>query len=177
MGMRTRHTFAISLRSPAFPPRRGFSLVPPIGLAPAGAVVVFGAYGVETVIEGFTDAEELAVLASIPASEAALPVPLALAPVPAPSLLASAEPSANALVVAVRAVVSTEPSESASMCALAEAEPSPTELAETSTLADEDADAVPSAPVLAAEPLASAPADPAMTPPPNVETSMSASAA
>ncbi len=26
MGMRTRHTFAISLRSPAFTPRRGFSL-------------------------------------------------------------------------------------------------------------------------------------------------------
>jgi hypothetical protein len=131
---------------------------------------------VETVIEGLTDADELAVLASIPASEAALPVPLALAPVPDPELLASPEPSANALVVAVRAVVSTEPSESASMCDVADAEPSPTELAETSTLADEDAFAVPSVPVLVSELAVSAEAAPLIEPPPRVETEMVASA-
>ena len=130
----------------------------------------------ETTIEGFTDADELAVSASIPASEAALPVPLALAPVPAPALLASAEPSANALVSAVRAVVSTEPFESASMCEVAEAEPSPAELAETSTLADEDPVAVPSLPVLVSELVVSAEAEPLIEPPPRVETEMAASA-
>src|SRR5882724_2603510 len=159
---------------PPVPPLDPLSaLVPPL----VSPLVPVGAAAVETPIEGFTDAEELAVLLSIPASEAALPVPLALAPVPAPLLLAVALPSANAFVSAVRALVSTEPSESASMCALAEAEPLPTELAETSTLADDAAEAEPSLPVLAAEPEASAAADPPMTPPPEVETSMSASAA
>ena len=63
----------------------------------------------ETVTAGFTLADELAVLASIPASEAPSPVPLALAEVPAPSLLAVAVPSENAFVEAVLPVVSTEP--------------------------------------------------------------------
>jgi hypothetical protein len=159
---------------PVPPPDPLSALVPPLAPPPAS---VDAAAGVETPTDGFTDADEFAVLASIPASEAAAPVPLALAPVPAPTLLASAEPSAKALDSAVRAVVSTDPSESASICALAEAEPSPTELAETSTLADDDAEAAPSVPVLAAEPDASAAADPPITPPPVVETSMSASAA
>lgn len=155
------------------PPEPLSALVPPLALPPPESV---GAAAVETPIDVFTDADEFAVLASIPASEAALPVPVALAPVPAPSLLASAEPSAKALVSAVRALVSTEPSESASMCDVADAEPSPTELAETPTLADEDADAVPSSPVFVAEPDALAAALPLMIPPPRVETEISASA-
>jgi hypothetical protein len=154
------------------PPAPPSALVPPLVSPP----VSVAAAAVETSIDVFTAADEFAVLASIPASEAALPVPVALAPVPAPSLLASALPSAKALVSAVRAAVSTEPSESASMCAVADAEPSPIELAETPTLADEDADAVPSSPVFVAEPEASAAALPLMMPPPRVETSMLASA-
>jgi hypothetical protein len=134
-------------------------------------------YGVETVTAGFTLADELAVLASIPASEAPSPVPLALAEVPAPSLLAVAVPSENAFVEAVLPVVSTEPSESASTLAEADAEPSPTDVADTSMLADEDAEAVPSVPVLVLELAAAADAFPVMEPPPVVTASTSPSAA
>jgi hypothetical protein len=158
------------------PPEPLSALVPPALVSPPEPSPDVGAAAVETEIDGFTDADEFAVLLSMPASEAAAPVPLALAPVPAPSLLAAAEPLANALVAALRSVVSTEPSDDASICAVAEAEPSPTELAETSTLADEDAEAAPSVPVLAAEPAASADAAPLIVPPPRVETLIAASA-
>jgi len=49
-------------------------------------------------------------------------------------------------VEAVLPVVSTVPSESASTLAEADAEPSPTDVADTSMLAEEDAEAVPSVP-------------------------------
>ena len=49
------------------------------------------------------------------------------------------------------------------MCAVAEAEPSPTELADTSAFAAEDAEAVPSVPVLVAAPVAAAAAVPPMS--------------
>jgi hypothetical protein len=160
---------SVPVPSPDPPP---VLVVPPV----VPAVVAVTA-GVETDTDGFTDADELAVLPSIPASEAAAPLPLALADVPGPLLLAVASPSANALVEATPVAGSTEPSELASMCAKADAEPSPTDVADTSTLAEEDAEAVPSRPVLVAEPAVSAAAVPVIAPPPAVETSMSASAA
>jgi hypothetical protein len=96
--------------------------------------------------------------------------------VPAPLLLAVAAPLANASVDAVLVVVSTAPSDVASMCAAAEAGPSPTEFADTFAVADEDAEAVPSVPVLVAAPWAAAAAVPPITPVPKVETLMAASA-
>lgn len=132
--------------------------------------------GVETDIVVFTADDEFAVLASIPASEAALPVPPALADVPGPSLSAVASPSANELVEAVLSVVSTDPSELASIWEEADAEPVPADAADTSTLAAEDAEAVPSLPVLAVEPAASTATVPLIEPPPTVETSTSPSA-
>jgi hypothetical protein len=86
-------------------------------------------------------------------------------------------PSENELLEAVLPVVSTEPSELESICARADAEPSPTDAADRSTLADEEADAVPSLPAgFAAEPAASTATVPLIVPPPDVETSMSPSA-
>ena len=120
--------------------------------------------------------DEPAVLASIPASEAASPAPLALADVPSPLLLAVTFPSENELVEAVLPVVSTEPSESESMCPDADAEPSPTDAADTSRVADEDAEAVPSVPVLVTEPAASTDAALVIEPPPFVAASASPSA-
>jgi hypothetical protein len=154
---------------PELPPEPLSALVAPPVPPPFVALVKAG---VETFTDTFTDADEFDVLAPIPASEAAVPLPVALAPVPAPLLLAVAVPFENASVVAVPAPVSTEPSEPELTAALAEAEPSPTELADTPTLADEDAEALPS--VLVAVPVAFAAADPPMTPPPVVETLMSA---
>lgn len=139
--------------------------------------VVLVRVGVETDTDGLAVAVELAVLASIPASAAAAPVPLAAAPVPAPLLLAVALPLANASVDAVLLVVSTDPSDDASTCALAEAEPSPTEFPDTFTVADEDAEALPSVPVLVIALWAAAAAVPPMTPPPVVFRLMAASAA
>jgi len=149
-------------------------LAPP--LPPPAARVVLVRAGVETDTDGLTVAVEFDVLASIPASAAAVPVPPAAAPVPAPLLLAVAAPLANASVDAVLVVVSTAPSDVASMCAAAEAEPSPTEFADTFAVADEDAEAVPSVPVLVAAPWAAAAAVPLITPVPKVETLMAASA-
>jgi len=146
--------------------------VVPVVSPPVVALVVVGAAAVETFTDTFTDADAFDVLAPIPASEAAVPLPVALAPVPAPLLLAVAVPSENASVVAVPAPVSTEPSELELTSELAEAEPSPVELADTPTVADEDAEALPS--VLVAVPVALAAADPPMTPPPVVSTLMSA---
>jgi len=146
--------------------------VVPLVSPPVLALVVTGAAGVETFTDTFTPADEFDVLAPIPASEAAVPLPAALAPVPAPLLLAVAVPLENASVVAVPAPVSTDPSDPELTVALAEAEPAPVELADTPTLADEEAEALPS--VLVAVPVAFAPADPPMTPPPVVETLMSA---
>lgn len=108
----------------------------------------------------------------MPASAAAVPVPLALAAVPEPSLLASAGPTASAFVAAVRAAVSTEPSVSVMMSAVADAEPLPTEFATTSALAEDDADTFPSEPVLMVESDVSAEALPLMAPPPEVERPM-----
>src|SRR5262249_14179443 len=132
-------------------------------------------HGVETDTAGFTLADELAVLASTPASEAALPVPVELADVPEPSLLASPLPSANELESAAPVVASVDASELASICASADAAPSPTEVAPTSTLAEDDAEAVPS--VLEIEAAAVADPVPLIEPPPVVESSISASAA
>jgi hypothetical protein len=121
-----------------------------------------------------TDAEELTVLSSIPASAAASPAPSALAEVPAPSLFAAALPSASESAVAVPLAASVDELESASMCALADAEPSPDEAADTSTVEDDDAEAVPSS--LVAELVPVAVPVPLIEPPPVVETSTSASA-
>src|SRR5262245_6406822 len=99
--------------------------------APGSAVAVASG----TDIDGFTDDEADDVLSSMSASAAALPVPAALADVSSPLLLASAVPSANELVSVVLSVVLTEPSEPASMWAEAEAEPSPADAAERSTVA------------------------------------------
>jgi hypothetical protein len=154
--------------SPLVPPDPVVPLVSPLVVA----LVVVGPAGVETFTDTFTDADELDVLAPIPASEAAVPVPVALAPVPAPLLLAEAVPFENASVVAVPAPVSTEPSDLELTVELAEADPSPTELADTPTVADEDAEALVS--VLVAVPAAFAEANPLITPPPVVETPMSA---
>jgi hypothetical protein len=55
---------------------------------------------------------------------------------------------------------------------VAEAEPSPTEFADTSAVAEEDADTSPSEPVLAVEADVSAEALPSMVPPPEVERLM-----
>ena len=116
-------------------------------------------------------------LASIPASEAALPVPVELADAPSPLASAVPLPSANEFVEAVRSVTSVEPSVSASMCARADAEPSPEDAAETSTLAEELAEAEPSSPSdRVAEPEVSEDAVPLIEPPPVVETSILASA-
>jgi hypothetical protein len=145
------------------------ALVPP----PVSLVVEVVA-GVETFTDTFTPADELDVLAPTPASDAAAPVPLALAPVPAPVLLASASPSENASVVAVPAPVSTLADDPEKTAASAEAEPVPTEFAETPTLADDDAEALPSVLVSVFDALA--PADPPMTPPPVVLTLISATA-
>ena len=112
----------------------------------------------------------------MPASEAASPAPLALADVPSPLLLAVTFPSENELVEAVLPVVSTEPSESESMCPDADAEPSPTDAADRSRLADEDAEAVPSVAVLVAELAASTDAVLVIEPPPIVAASTSPSA-
>lgn len=170
----------VPLSSPAVlpplpPPDPVSALVAP-PLPPPAAVVAVSA-GVETDTDGLAVAVELDVLASIPASAAAVPVPPAAAPVPAPLLLAEAVPLANASVDVLLAVVSTEPSDVASVCAIAEAEPSPTEFADTFAVADEDAEALPSVPVLVAAPWAAAAAVPPITPLPKVETLMAASAA
>src|SRR5262249_48282029 len=114
----------------------------PVPEVPAVPVVAAG-----TEMLGLTDADAPEVLASIPASEEAVPVPLALADVVSPLLSAVASPSAKASVAAVRPVVSTDPSEVESMWADAEAEPSPDDAAETSRDAEDDAEAVPSLPV------------------------------
>lgn len=158
---------------PPLPPPEPLSALVAPPVVPLPAVVLVTA-GVETFTDTFTDADEVEVLAPIPASEAAVPVPVALAPVPAPLLLAVAVPSENASVLAVPAPVSTDPSEPELTSALAEADPSPVELADTPTLAAEDAEALPS--VLVAVPAALAEADPPMTPPPVVSTLMSATA-
>jgi len=158
---------------PPLPPPEPLSALVASPVVPLPAVVLVTA-GVEEFTDTFTDADEFEVLAPIPASDAAVPVPVALAPVPAPLLLAVAVPLENASVLAVPAPVSTDPSESELTSALAEADPSPTELADTPTLAAEDAEALPS--VLVAVPAAFADADPPMTPPPVVSTLMSATA-
>jgi hypothetical protein len=138
--------------------------------------VVGAAAGVETDTDGFTDELADDVLLSMVAAPAPLPVPLALADVPGPSLFAVASPSANESVAVLLSVVFTEPSEPASMCAEAEAEPSPTELADRSAWAADEADAVPSLPVLVLEPEVSTATVPVIVPPPVVETSVSPSA-
>jgi hypothetical protein len=79
------------------------------------------------------------------------------------------------LVSAVPAAASVEASESASTCDEADAEPSPTEVPATSTLAEDVAATLPSS--LVAELAASAAAVPLIDPPPVVSSSMSASAA
>jgi hypothetical protein len=162
---------------PPLPPPDPVSalVAPPLPPTLAARVVLVRA-GVETDTDGLAVAVELDVLASIPASAAAVPVPPAAAPVPAPLLLAEAVPLANASVAVLLAVVSTEPSDAASVCAIAEAEPSPTEFADTFAVADEDAEALPSVPVLVAVPWAAAAAVPPITPLPKVETLMAASA-
>ena len=147
-------------------------LVPPPLVPPPVPPVA----AVPTAIDGLAVDDELVVFASIPASEAAAPVPSALAPVSSPLLFASASPSASESVAAVLAVVSTEPSETESVCEVAEAEPSPAEFADTFAVADDDAEAVPSLPVEAAVAAADADAVPLISPPPVVVTSMAASA-
>jgi hypothetical protein len=109
--------------------------------------------GVGTATAGLTDADEFAVLLSIPASDAASPVPLA-APDASPVLSAEANPSAKELAAAVLLVASVDPSESASICAVADTKPSPEEFADTSTVEDDDADAVPSSLVVEVLPVA-----------------------
>jgi hypothetical protein len=131
---------------------------------------------VETDTDGFTDEDADEVLASMVAEPVPLPVPLALAEVPGPSLLAVASPSANESLAALLPVVSTEPSEPASICADDEAEPSPTEVADRSTCAEEEAEAVPSSPVLSIEPEVSTVTAPVIEPLPEVLTSVSPSA-
>src|SRR5882672_9927626 len=112
----------VPLPSPAVLPPLPSPDPPAPLVSPPVALVVVGAAAVATDTDGLAVADELDVLASIPASAAAAPVPPAAAPVPAPLLLAVALPLANASVDALRAVVSTEPSDVASVCALAEAE-------------------------------------------------------
>src|SRR5882724_6261328 len=168
---------AASVRAAAGPvpmPLEPVALSAPV--SPAVAVVPVVAAGVETPIAGFTSAEAADVLLSMPASAAAAPVPLALADVPGPSLSAVASPLAKASALEVRAVVSTEPSELASIWAAADAEPSPTEVADRSMLADEEAEAAPSVPVLALAPAVSTLTVPVIAPLPVVETSVSPSA-
>src|SRR5262249_15161623 len=92
--------------STGLPPREG---------SPAAVQAACRRYGVETVTAGFTAEEALVVLASMPASEAAAPLPLALAEVPEPELSASALPSAKLSEEALRVPVSTVPSESESI--------------------------------------------------------------
>src|SRR5262245_4215246 len=192
-GVAHRRTAARSKKAPGFAPRLGFPwwevflhrwrsgpLLPSEPDRVENPNLFHGhhsvGYGAGTVIEGLTDAEELAVASvSSPASAAAFPAPLALADVPSPSLLASALPLANELLSAVPAAASVDPSEPASICAKADAEPSPAEVADTSTLAEDDAVAVPSS--LVAALAASAAPVPLIDPPPVVNSSMSASAA
>src|SRR5215471_14848573 len=137
---------------------------------------VSAAAGVETDTDGLTDEVADDVLLSIAASPSPLPVPLAPAEVPGPSLFAVASPLANESVVALLSVVSTEPSEPASICAELEAEPSPVDEADRSTCAADEAEAVPSLPVLVFEPEVSTVTAPVIVPPPVVETSVSPSA-
>ena len=166
--------------SPPGPVPAPISAAVPVGVPAAGSaavpVAVVVAAGVETVIAGFTDAEAADVLLSIWALEAVLPVPLALADVPGPLLLAVASPLAKAFVLEVLPVVSTEPSELASICAEADAEPSPAEVADKSICADDDAEAEPSAPVLALVPEVSTATVPVIAPLPVVTVSTSPSA-
>jgi hypothetical protein len=146
--------------------------VPPVPVSvPAVPVVVLG---VE--MDGFTSASAAALLLSMLAELLPLPVPLALADVPSPSLLAVASPSANASLPAVRPLVSTDPSEPASIAADDEAEPSPVELADKSICAEEEAEAAPSSPVLSIEPEVSTVTAPVIEPLPVVVTSVSPSA-
>src|SRR5882724_113559 len=152
----------------------------PVGVPAAGSAVAplvpVVAAGVETVIAGLTDAEAADALLSIAALAAVLPVPLALADVPGPLLLAVASPLAKASVLEVLPVVSTEPSELASICAEADAEPSPAEVADRSICADEEAEAEPSPPVLALVPEVSTLTVPVIAPLPVVAVSTSPSA-
>jgi len=86
----------------------------PVSLPPVPSVPVV-AVGVETETAGFTSAEAAESLLSMLAAPVPLPVPLALADVPGPALLAVASPSANASLLDVRPLVSTDPSEPASI--------------------------------------------------------------
>jgi hypothetical protein len=127
-------------------------------------------------IDVLTDDDAAASLSvPMPASEDAAPVPLADAPLASPTLFAEALPSANESALAEPAAGSYAACASASMCELADAEPAPDEVAETSTLAEDEALDVPSSLVAELAPLA----DPlaVMLPPPVVTTSASASAA
>jgi hypothetical protein len=135
--------------------------------------VVDVAAGVETETDGLTEADAAALLLPTPASEAALPAPPALADVPGPLLFAEALPSAKALAAALPLAV-VDASELESITEEADAEPSPTEVAATFAVADDDAVAVPS--LLVAELPADAAAVPLIDPPPLVLSSMSASA-
>jgi hypothetical protein len=122
-----------------------------------------------------TDADELAVLLSIPASDAALPVPRALALDASPVVSAETNPSAKESAAAVLLVASVDPSEPASICAVADTRRSPEVFADTSTVEDDDADAVPSSLVVEALPVAVPEA--LIEPPPIIKTSASASPA
>ena len=98
--------------SPAVP----VPLVLPVPVSsPVVPAVPVVTVGVETETVGFTAAEAAESLLSMLAAPAPLPVPLALADVPGPLLLAVASPSANASLLDVRPLVSTEPSEPASI--------------------------------------------------------------
>ena len=166
----------VVLPSPVVPAPPFSALVPlpvvPPAPPPAATVLVAGEFTAT-----FTFAAELAVLASIPASEDAAPAPVALADEASPVFTASASPLAKASVLAVLSVVSIEASDAVLTSEKAAAEPSPEELADTPTLADDDAEAVPSVPVLVAELPVLAAALPLIEPPPSVETSISAAAA
>src|SRR5262249_21229721 len=112
-----------------------------------------------------------ALLAAV-AGRSARPGRVARAAVPGPWLLAVASPSANELVAVLRSVVSTEPSEPASICAEADAEPSLAELADRSMWAADEAEAAPSVPVLLVEPEGSTETAPVIVPPPGVQPSV-----
>jgi hypothetical protein len=89
---------------------------------------------------------------------------------------AVALPLANAFVELVRSVVFTEPSELASICAEAEADPSKAEAAKRLMFASETAEKVPPPPMLTFEPVASTLAVPFITLSSPVATSTSPSA-
>ena len=176
-GISTPLSAPASLPDPAEAPVPLVESPVPVSELPLVSPPVVGAVAaVETDTDGFTEEVADDVLLSMVASPSPLPVPLALADVPGPSLFAVASPSANELVAVLLSVVSTEPSEPASICAEAEAEPSPAEVADRSTCADDDAEAVPSVPVLVFEPEVSTATVPVIVPVPVVETSVSPSA-